>query len=68
MQYLQRNPAAASMCEWKGQAEYWDLNVDGRKAPQAVSLKLTVVCAARTVMAYLQHGQCDVASESCQSG
>ncbi len=37
MQYLKRNPAAGSMCEWKGRAEYWDLDVDGRKETQAVS-------------------------------
>lgn len=36
MQYLKRNPAAGSMCEWKGRAEYWDLDVDGRKETQAV--------------------------------
>lgn len=35
MQYLKRNPAAGSMCEWKGRAEYWDLDVDGRKETQA---------------------------------
>ena len=37
VQYLKRNPSAGSVCEWKGRAEYWDLDVDGRKASQAVS-------------------------------
>ena len=27
--------AGGSWCEWKGQATYWDLVVDGRRAPQA---------------------------------
>ena len=27
--------AGGSWCEWKGQATYWDLVVDGRRSPQA---------------------------------
>ena len=27
--------AGGSFCEWKGQATYWDLVVDGRRSPQA---------------------------------
>lgn len=34
MQYLKRNPRS-TFCEWKGQAEYWDIDVDGKKATAA---------------------------------